>query len=105
MLVYHLVLPEKWAAFDNDLYEADSLHSEGFIHCSFESQLDSVIERYYSDQERVIVIEIDTDLLMSRTINETSTGREIYPHIYGPINRKAILRSFERAVGADRYNV
>lgn len=98
MLIYHLVLPEKWAAFDSDLYEADSLHSEGFIHCSFASQLDAVIDRYYSNVARVIVLEIDTDLLMSRTLNEMSTGHEIYPHIYGPINRKAIIRSFERVL-------
>jgi uncharacterized protein (DUF952 family) len=96
MLIYHIVLPEKWAAFDTDLYEAESLGTEGFIHCSFESQLDSVIARYYSGEERVIVLEIETDALMSRVINEPSTAYEIYPHIYGPINRKAILRQFER---------
>jgi uncharacterized protein (DUF952 family) len=96
MLIYHLVLPEKWANFDTELYRAESLDIEGFIHCSFAGQLDTVIERYYSQVDRVVVLEIDTDLLMSRTINETSTGHDIYPHVYGPINRKAIVRSFER---------
>ena len=98
MLIYHLVLPEKWAAFDSDLYEAESLYTEGFIHCSFASQLDAVIDRYYSNADRVVVLEIDTDLLMSRTVNEVSTGNEIYPHVYGPINRKAIVRSFDRNI-------
>jgi uncharacterized protein (DUF952 family) len=98
MLIYHIVLPEKWAAFDTDLYQAESLWTEGFIHCSFESQLDAVIDRYYAGEDRVVVLEIETDALMSRVINEPSTGREIYPHIYGPINRKAIVRTFERSV-------
>jgi uncharacterized protein (DUF952 family) len=98
MLIYHIVLPEKWAAFDTDLYEAESLWTEGFIHCSFESQLDAVIKRYYSGEERVIVLEIETEALMSRVLNEPSTGHEIYPHVYGPINRKAIVREFERRV-------
>ena len=102
MLIYHLVLPEKWAAFDSDLYIADSLLTEGFIHCSFAGQLDAVIDRYYSGVERVVVLEIETDLLMSRTINETSTGHEIYPHVYGPINRKAIVRWYERDVDSDK---
>lgn len=101
MLIYHLVLPEKWAAFDSDLYEAESLYTEGFIHCSFASQLDAVIDRYYSNADRVVVLEIDTDLLMSRTVNEVSTGNEIYPHVYGPINRKAILGSTERLITAE----
>ena len=34
---------------------------------------------------------IETDELMSRVLFEPSTGSEIYPHIYGPVNRKAIV--------------
>jgi uncharacterized protein (DUF952 family) len=98
MLIYHLVLPEKWEAFDSDLYMGESLLTQGFIHCSFEPQLDVVIDRYYSDVDRVMILEIDTDLLMSRTINEVSSGNEIYPHVYGPINRKAIVRVLERDI-------
>ncbi|MBV9214717.1 MAG: DUF952 domain-containing protein [Acidobacteria bacterium] len=98
MLIYHIVLPEVWAAFDTELYRHPTLESEGFIHCSLKSQLDGVIDRYYSDQEKVIILEIETDSLMSRVINEPSTASEIYPHIYGPINRDAIVSVSERMV-------
>lgn len=97
MLIYHIVLPEKWADFDNDLYEAASLGTEGFIHCSFAQQLDAVIDRYYADAGRIVVLTIDTDRLMSRMIKEPSTNSEIYPHIYGPINRDAIVSVEDRA--------
>ena len=96
MLIYHIVLPDAWAAFDKGLYEARSLETEGFIHCSFAEQLDAVIERYYSGEERVVVLEIESDRLMSRMIKEPSTNSEIYPHVYGPINRDAIVRVEER---------
>ncbi len=99
MLIYHIVLPEAWAAFTGDLYRAASLDSEGFIHCSFADQLDSVLQRYYEDVERVMLIEIESDRLMSRMIKEPSTNNEIYPHIYGPINRDAILNVSERKFG------
>ena len=99
MLVYHIVLPDVWAAFDAGLYRAASLETEGFIHCSFAEQLDAVIARYYSGVESVVVLEIDTERLMSRVLNEISTGNEIYPHIYGPINRDAIVQTFEKKVG------
>ncbi|MEO7540037.1 MAG: DUF952 domain-containing protein [Pyrinomonadaceae bacterium] len=98
MLIYHIVLPIDWAAFDTDLYFAPSLSTEGFIHCSFEHQLDAVIGRYYAGHESVVVLEIESDRLMSRTVNEPSTGNEIYPHIYGPINRDAIAGTNERPV-------
>ena len=98
MLIYHIVLPEVWAAFDTGLYRHASLETEGFIHCSFAGQLDGVIERYYSDEEEVIVLEIESDRLMSRVLNEPSTGSEIYPHIYGPINRDAIVSVENRKI-------
>ena len=91
MLIYHIVLPDVWAAFDTGLYIHPSLATEGFIHCSFAHQLDTVIGRYYSGEEKVVVLEIDSDRLMSRMIKEPSTNSEIYPHIYGPINRDAIV--------------
>lgn len=96
MLIYHLVLPEVWAAFNSDLYQHPSLGTEGFIHCSFAEQLDGVIERYYSGAERLIVLEIDSELLTSKLVNEPSTGGATYPHIYGPINRGAIVKVTER---------
>jgi uncharacterized protein (DUF952 family) len=96
MIVYHIVLPDAWRAFTGDLYRAASLETEGFIHCSFAEQLETVIGRYYSDADTIIVLEIDTDKLMSRLVNEPSTNREIYPHIYGPINRAAIVSAVER---------
>ncbi|MFZ1699236.1 MAG: DUF952 domain-containing protein [Pyrinomonadaceae bacterium] len=91
MLIYHIVLSEIWAAFETELYVHASLEGEGFIHCSFAEQLDAVIGRYYSGEESVIVLEIESDRLMSRMIKEPSTNREIYPHVYGPINRDAII--------------
>ncbi|MBP9663163.1 MAG: DUF952 domain-containing protein [Pyrinomonadaceae bacterium] len=91
MLIYHIVLPEDWAAFDTELYFARSLETEGFVHCSFEGQLEAVIKRYYAGVDEVVVLAIETDRLMSRVVNEASTANEIYPHIYGPVNRDAII--------------
>ena len=91
MRIYHIVLPEDWRLFDTELYRAKSLESEGFIHCSFAGQLDAVIERYYKGAKKLMILEIETERLMSRVRNEISTGNEIYPHVYGPINRDAIV--------------
>jgi uncharacterized protein (DUF952 family) len=96
MIVYHIVLPDAWREFTGDLYRAASLDNEGFIHCSFADQLEAVINRYYAGASLIIVLEIDTDKLMSRLVNEPSTNNDIYPHIYGPINRGAIKSATER---------
>ncbi len=98
MRIYHIVLPEAWAEFDGELYEHASLAAEGFIHCSFDHQVDAVLRRYYSGVDRVIVLEIESGNLTSALVNEPSTGGEIYPHIYGPINRDAIVGISEKEI-------
>lgn len=103
MLIYHIVTPEVWENFkDKDTYEAESLHTEGFIHCSFAGQLAAVLQRYYSNAEKVLILEIDTEKLTSKLIEEPSTNNEIYPHIYGAINREAIVRIKEHSNEANK---
>ena len=102
MLIYHIVLPEVWKEFESrPFYTAASLETEGFIHCSFAAQLDAVLDRYYRDAGDVLILAIETEKLTSRLENEPSTNNEIYPHIYGPINRNAVisLREIERGSG------
>jgi uncharacterized protein (DUF952 family) len=97
--IFHIVTPTRWESFaSNDFYEADSLSSEGFIHCSFEEQVDGVIERYYRDEGELFLLEIDPALLTSELIEEASTNGDLYPHIYGKINKDAIvgIRRWER---------
>ena len=97
MLIYHIVTPETWEHFkDKSEYEAESLQTEGFIHCSYRNQLEDVLERYYKDSRKVLILHINPHYLTSEMIAEPSTGREIYPHIYGAINRAAIVDVEER---------
>lgn len=92
MFIYHIVLPEVWEAIKNiPLYSAPSLFDEGFIHCSYEHQIDGVLQRYYSEHSQVVILKIDTDLLGSRLVAEPSTNDEVYPHIYGPINLHSVV--------------
>ena len=99
MKIYHIVTPEVWETFkDNDFYEAESLTTEGFIHCSFAAQLDGVLQRYYKDAGKVLILTIDAEKLTSNLVNEPSTNNEIYPHIYGKINKSAIVNVEEKDI-------
>ena len=96
MRIFHIVRPADWDSYSGEIYEAESLAIEGFIHCSFAEQLDGVISRYYSDANEIIILEIDPTLLTSKLVVEPSTGGENYPHIYGPINKDAIVGTERR---------
>ncbi len=91
MTIYHIVLPDYWETFSAcEFYETESLETEGFIHCSYAEQVGPVLKRYYQAPTTVIILRIDSDKLTSRLVEEASTNNEIYPHIYGRINREAI---------------
>ena len=97
MFIYHVVLPAVWERFKSKpSYQPDSLTTEGFIHCSYASQLDGVLERYYSGAEKVLILTIDTDKLLSKLVKEPSTNNELFPHIYGRLNRNAVVDVEER---------
>jgi len=99
MQIYHIVTPEVWEKFkDENEYEAESLTTEGFIHCSFAGQLEGVLQRYYSGAKKVLLLTIEPEKLASKLVSEPSTNNEIYPHIYGKINKSAIVNIEEREI-------
>lgn len=90
--IFHIVTPRRWEEFaTSETYEAESLQTEGFIHCSFEAQLPGVVDRYYSEISELLFLEIDPSRLVSELVTEASTKGELYPHIYGVINKDAIV--------------
>ena len=97
MIIYHIVKPEIWEKFkDENEYEAESLQTENFIHCSYRNQLEDVLERYYKNAGKVLILHINPHYLNAELVAEPSTAGEIYPHIYGAINKSAIVDVEER---------
>lgn len=73
-------------------YHTASLDTEGFIHCCTADQLAGVIQRYYADAEELIVFSIDVAQLNAELVFEnTMGGEELFPHVYGEINKQAVL--------------
>ena len=102
MFIYHIVLPEVWERFKTrPSYQPDSLATEGFIHCSYSSQLEEVLKRYYSGVPKVLILKIDTEKLLSKLVKEPSTNDEMYPHIYGRLNHSAVVGVEERVLQTD----
>jgi uncharacterized protein (DUF952 family) len=98
-LIFHLTTPSEWKKQQaSEVFEAESLATEGFIHCSTAAQTQGVIERYFQGLNTLIKLSIDPSLLQSELRYEIATGGQSFPHIYGPIQKKAILKLEELAV-------
>jgi uncharacterized protein (DUF952 family)/heme-degrading monooxygenase HmoA len=94
----HLALPDDWAtARDAGEYRTStrgrSLDEEGFIHCSYPSQLEGVANRLYADLSEVVILHIDPELLDAEVRLEPPAEGvdELFPHVYGPIPAAAVI--------------
>lgn len=92
-ITFHLVAGEYFRDCDSDApYTPESFADEGFIHCTDgELNVAETANRYYKDDRRMyIALAIETDEVEAE-IKYEDAGR-IYPHIYGPLNRDAIVK-------------
>src|SRR5687767_12068688 len=103
--IYHLVTPPLWESAPEEDYRAGSLDSEGFIHCSFAHQVAWAANRFYATADDLLVLEIDPARLTSPLRVEPPTGAaadaERFPHVYGPLNRAAVVRAHPLSRGDD----
>ena len=60
----------------------------------------------YRDRTDMLVLELDTEALISPIKEEPSRSGDIYPHIYGPVNKTAVGKVLELATdGAGEYSL
>jgi len=92
MLIVHILKTTEWEeSKKRSIYEADTLETQGFIHCSNIDQIVSVANFNYKAEIDMKMLIINTELLESEVKYEDlyDEGKE-YPHIYGPINLDSI---------------
>jgi uncharacterized protein (DUF952 family) len=91
--IYHVTTQKKWEdAIAKGLYEADTLETEGFMHCSTEGQVEGVLERYYEGQKGLVKLKIQKDKVERPLIFELAGSiNEVFPHIHGALNLNAVV--------------
>jgi uncharacterized protein (DUF952 family) len=87
----HIAVKSEWEVAGGE-YAPPAFAREGFVHCSFAEQVVATASRYYAGRDDVVLLEIDEATLIAPLVVEPSpsTG-ELFPHIYGPINRSAVV--------------
>ena len=104
-MIYHITSRAAWnEARQRGDYRAESLETEGFIHCSTEKQVVPVAEKFYKGQHDLYLLVIEPALLSSALKWEPPSGGApppgvpddaLFPHIYGPINLDAVVQVFD----------
>jgi uncharacterized protein (DUF952 family) len=95
--IFHIATAADWRrALDSGTYTTStvgrSLAEEGFIHASRRNQVQGVFDRYYRGlREPLVLLTIDTSRLSDAHVVVEPVGDDTYPHVYGPINRRAVV--------------
>lgn len=100
-MIVHMVSRRRWVEYaDRKRYRHPSLDTEGFIHCSDPEQVEAMANgREWPADEDYLLLCIDPGRLEPEVVYE---GEPVaYPHVYGPIGRKAVLDVVEFERGED----
>lgn len=91
-MLYHLVSQSQFESLPaTEPYVAASLAVEGFIHLSATpEQVAWVANAFYGNVEDLAALVID-EALAASPIKFDSTPDGVFPHLYGPLNRQAIV--------------
>jgi uncharacterized protein (DUF952 family) len=91
-VTYHGVPKRHWDSLDpSEAYTPPDFEREGFIHCTDGREAISIILTQYhkGDSGEWLVLTIDKDRVGAPLKYEDPAA--IFPHIYGPLNRDAII--------------
>jgi len=89
---YHLTPEPVWTAQEQeDAYQPEAFGADGFIHCTDgEVNLLAVANTFYqADHRPYVVLVLDRDRITAPVRYEDP--KQIFPHIYGPLNRDAVV--------------
>jgi len=94
--IFHIATAADWRrALESGSYTTSTvgvtLEEEGLTHASRRDQVQAVFDRYYRTlREDLVLLTIDTRRLESE-VRVEAAGDDSYPHVYGPIDRRAVV--------------
>ncbi len=101
-MIIHICSTTTWKAVkEQGYYEADSLKSQGFIHCSKPEQVVKVADFNFKGTKDLILLLIDEEKVKPEIKYEDGGSGELYPHIYGPLNIDAVIGTVDFPTEAD----
>ena len=68
--------------------------ADGYIHFSGEDQVKGTLEKYYSKQEKLVLLKVET-LKLDHLIWEQASDGNMFPHLYSSLDLSNVVDEFE----------
>jgi uncharacterized protein (DUF952 family) len=77
--------------------------SDGFIHFSTAAQAPETARRHFAGQDDLLLIAVDAAKLGDALKFEVSRGGDLFPHLYAPLDPRAVRWVKPLPLGADGH--
>lgn len=92
--IYKILTNDEWSTFQaNGVFTGNPLDEvDGYIHMSYHEQVQKTYEKYFGNQD-VVVVHVNALLLNPGELRpeQNKPGGDTYPHIYGTIPISAVV--------------
>jgi uncharacterized protein (DUF952 family) len=99
-VAYKVMTPADMAALEKGAFQGSPVdRADGYIHLSSASQLTETVDRHFAAQTGLTILALDLAALGDAIRWEPSRGGQLFPHLYAPLPRSAVIGScaLERA--------
>lgn len=90
---FKILTAGQWARFEADgvFHGAPVDLADGYIHLSAADQVQGTLDKHFAGQARLVIVEVDLDMLGDEVRWEISRGGALFPHIYGVLPMNAVV--------------
>jgi uncharacterized protein (DUF952 family) len=94
--VYKICTKSEWQEVKNkgQLKGSKKDLEDGYIHFSGEEQVEGTLKKFYSNQEDLILLKIDT-LKLDHLLWEQASDGNMFPHLYSSLDISNVVDEFE----------
>ena len=92
-VIFHITRKTDWdTTLAAGSYAADTLATEGFIHCSTAKQVIATANRLFKGKTGLVLLCVETDHVKAEIRYENlEGGPRLFPHVYGALEIAAIV--------------
>jgi len=92
-VIYKILLPAEWAAFEADgVFAGSPLDlADGFVHLSTDAQVHRTAARFFAGEPALVVLSVDASAFGEALQWETN-AHGTFPHLYAPLPMAAVKK-------------
>ena len=105
--IFKVLTHNQWAAFQADgVFKGSPVDvADGYIHMSCAPNLKETLDKWYADQDRVFILEVDSGPIADDLKYEVSRGGAEFPHLFADLPLSATGKVWDISAGEHGYTL